>query len=83
MDKVRYDTDPDDVTDRLIRLEAGRWTYSDPTEANDEVLLKVMGGAVTKKDAAELLDMTRATLDKHLAKYRYRLRRKQNDRGGV
>jgi hypothetical protein len=80
MDKVRYDTDPEDVTDRLIRLEDGAWTHSDPMEMNDDILLKVTGGELSKKDAAEQLDMTRVTLDKHLAKFKYRLRRKQNDR---
>jgi hypothetical protein len=80
MDKCRYDTDPEDVIARLVRLDNGQWTVCDPNEGDDHVYLAVVEGKMTKKDAAEELDITRATLDKRLLKAKLRLRKKQHDR---
>jgi putative DNA primase/helicase len=62
MDKCRYETDPDDVIPRLVRLDAGRWSHSDPMEEADEIYMQVISGTMTKKDAAAELDCTRVTL---------------------
>lgn len=80
MDKCRYDANPEDMMPRLVRLEAGRWSTSDPSEQDDDIYLKVISGEMTKTDAAAELDITRATLDKRLKKAQLRLRRRQRDR---
>lgn len=80
MDKCRYETEPDDVIPRLVRMERGQWSWSEPTEAEDDIYLKVISGEMTKTDAAAELDCSRTTLDKRLAKAKLRLRRRQNDR---
>jgi hypothetical protein len=77
--KCRYDADSEDLMPRLIRLENGRWTHSDPIGSDDELLMSVLDGTVSKKDAAEELGISRQAVEKRLNKAMLRLRRKQHD----
>ena len=79
VDKNRNDADAEDVMPRLVRLEDGEWTHSDPNEADDEVLRQVLEKQITKKEAAEEIGCSRTTLDKKLKQFMLRRRRKQRD----
>lgn len=80
VDKCRYDPEPEDLLPRLIRLEDGRWSHSDPKAFDDDIFKQVIEGNMTKTDAAIELDITRKTLDKRLKQYTIRRRSKQRMR---
>lgn len=80
MDKCRYDAPAEDVMARLVRLEDGEWTHSDPDAADDVILHEVILGNLSQKEAAEEMGVHRNTLEKRLKKYRRKLRVQQRER---
>ena len=80
LDKCRYDVDVMDAVSRLIRLQDGAWSYSDPNEADDAIYKQVLAGTMTASEAAGLLEIHSNTFTKRFKQFKVRLRREQRER---
>lgn len=80
VDKQRHLAAPEDEIPRMVRLQHGLWTHSDPNAADDEVYAQVMAGTLQAKDAYIELGISNPTFTKRYKQYRQRLKTKQRQR---